>query len=333
MSRSTHTPPFSRRKLQNYFDQWGECGRKLRIATVSKSGVGRSTAINNVLELEGAKAERCATNDEAYATTSEVKIYSKTKNGVKLEMVDTPAIGGLNKSDAWNVLKDLSKETEEKADTLLYFVSLHPSAKIDTGDVENIKLITSAYGRDIWSHTILVLTYANQRRNAEKYRGLIDRYACKFQQALIQGKVFEFEVKSILSENVEKGTIPAVPIGLDPKDPLLFCRNWSAALLLEVFKRARPENMTNLLKMDGHIQPATEIAGCVVAGVAAGTAVGTAAGAPIGVIPALAITIPAGAATGGVIGLTLRGLFQFLRNKYLMRKAERKMMQQTQNSV
>ena len=309
--------------LQAYFDRWRGNSHSPVIVTAGKSGVGKSTMINNVLELEG--DAKCPTGDDADPTTREVKLHFSFKNNVKVTVVDTPGLGGLNSRERRKVLKDLSKVTKEKADILLYCVSLHPAAKIDAADVEIIKLFTSAYGPEIWSHAILVLTYANERtaRNDAKYRELIAGYARNFQQALRTAKVFGIQVRSILSEVVPKEAIPAVPIGFTPNDRLLLCDNWSDALLNEVFKRTNPEVNLKLLELKGILLPAAELTGCVMAGIAAGAAVGTAAGAPVGVLPGMVVGVPAGAAAGGLVGLTLHGLYPLLRNKFLMRKAEK----------
>lgn len=309
--------------LQHYFEQWRGNDHSPIIATAGKSGVGKSTMINNVLELEG--DAKCLTGDDADPTTREVRVHSSLKNNVMVTVVDTPGLGGLNWREKRKVLKDLSKKTREKADILLYCVSLHPAAKIDAADVEIIKMFTSAYGPEIWSHAILVLTYANERtaRNHQKYRELIAGYARNFQQALRAANVFGIQVRSILSEVVPKETIPAVPIGLAPNDHLLLCNNWSDALLNEVFKRANPEVNLKLLELKGIFLPAAELTGCIMAGIAAGAAVGTAAGAPVGVLPGMVVGVPAGAAAGGLVGLTMHGLYPLLRNKFLMRKAEK----------
>ena len=187
-------------------------------------------------------------------------------------------------------------------------------------------MLTTAYGPEIWSRTILALTFANERKNLteEAYRRLIEGYARNFQSALRTANVYDIQVQSILTgEEVPNGTIPAVPIGDDPNIPLVVGDDWSTALLKEVLKRTNHETAVKLLKFRGHLLPAAEVTGCIMAGIAVGTAVGTAAGAPVGVIPGIIAGVPAGAVAGGAIGLGIHRLFPWLRRKYLSRKANK----------
>ena len=190
--------------------------------------------INNFLNLRHEKMS--PTGDDVDPTTTQVKMHeSNYRSRIEIKVHEVPGLGGTKKkSEAVTVLKGVSKETH----ILLYNVSLHPSAKIDRTDVENIKLLTAVYGRQIWSRTVLVLTFANQRssKNEDTYKRLIEGYARNFQHALHTAKIVCKEVKSIFSEDVTAGVIPAVPIGLDPSEPLLLCENWSDVLFHEVLK-------------------------------------------------------------------------------------------------
>ena len=294
------------------------------ITLAGRSGVGKSTMINNFLGLEG--DQKCATGDDADPTTTGVNIYSNTKDYIEIKIVDTPGLGGLKRSEVKKILKTISKTTEETTDILLYCISLHPSGRIGAADAQIINMLTTAYGPEIWSRTILALTFANERKKlTEKaYRRLIEGYARNFQSALRTANIYNIQVRSILTgEAVPNGTIPAVPIGDDPNIPLVVGDDWSTALLKEVLKRTDCETAVKLLKFKGHLLPAAEVGGCIMAGVAVGTAVGTAAGAPVGVIPGIVAGIPAGAVAGGAIGLGIHRLLPWLRNKYLSRKANK----------
>ena len=220
-------------ELQHNLDRWAERNQPLVITAASKPGAGTSTMINHFLDLRHDKMS--PTGDDVDPTTTQVKIHSNYRSHIKIKVHEVPGLGGTKKKrETVTVLKGVSEETH----ILLYNVSLHPSAKIDRTDVENIKLLTAVYGHQIWSRAVLVLTFANQRssKNEDTYKRLIEGYARNFQHALHTAKIVCKEVKSIFSEEVTAGVIPAVPIGLDPSEPLLLCENWSDVLLHEVLK-------------------------------------------------------------------------------------------------
>ena len=294
------------------------------VALAGKSGVGKSTMINNFLGLEG--EQKCATGDDADPTTREVEICSNTKHDTEITIVDTPGLGGLKRREVKKILKNISKSTDETADILLYCISLHPSGRIGAADAEIINTLTKAYGPEIWYRTILALTFANERSKLTEnaYKRLIEGYARNFQSALRTANIFDVQVRSILTgEEVPRGIIPAVPIGDDPKESLVVGEDWTNALLKEVLKRTNHETAIKLLKFRGYLLPATEVGGSMMAGIAVGAAVGTAAGAPVGVIPGIVVGIPAGAVAGGAIGLGIHRLVPWIHRKYLSRKASR----------
>lgn len=323
------------RLIQTWIEQSVESeGRPPVIVTAGKSGVGKSTMINNFLELEG--EEECLTGDEADATTTEVRLCEKRKNGLLLKLVDTPGVGGIKKADTKTVLKQLSTLTEGRADILLYCISLHSSAKPDAGDVEIIKMLNSAFGFEIWKHTILVLTFANLKKSKSKelYETLIEGYATHFQNALRAAKVKKVEVKSVFSKNAEelKGAIPAVPVSEKPHDlELPLGQQWSDMLLAEILNRSEASIALQLLKWKGFLSPGTadttaEVSGSIMAGVAVGAAIGAVGGAPLAV-PGLAAGVPIGAVIGGIVG-GLGGLVPHLRRS----QAEKKRGQNRTNS-
>lgn len=329
ISEPQSAPPASEQKLGARGDGVEQTTQKMNrspiIAVAGKSGVGKSTTINNFLGLEG--EQKCATGDDADPTTREVRICSNVKHGTEVTIVDTPGLGGLKKRETKKILKNISKSTDETADILLYCISLHPSGRIGAADADIINMLTKAYGSEIWSRTILALTFANERSKLtqDAYKRLIEGYARNFQIALRTANIFDVHVRSILAgEDVPNGVIPAVPIGDDPNTPLVIGDDWTNDLLKEVLKRTNRETAIKLLRFRGHLLPATaEVGGSIMAGVAVGAAVGTAAGAPVGVIPGIVVGIPAGAVAGGAIGLGIHRLVPWLQYKYLARKANR----------
>ena len=303
-------------------------GRSLALVVLGKSGVGKSTLINNFLELQD--TNKCEANDGASTTTQKVEKKVKTKQEIEIQIFDTPGLGGVNSSNTRKVLKDISEATEKQADVVLYCVSMHPASHIDTSDVKIIKRITSAFGIELWSHTILCLTFANtcKPENDEVYKSRVESYAQQFQKALRQANVFNVQVQSVFSTRPEKrAIIPVIPVGYDPKKQLPLDQNWSDQLLVEILNQPDAKSIPSLLEIKGILLPAAELGGSITVGTAVGAAIGTAIGLPffgVGVAPGIVV----GAAIGGAVGALLPTATYRVKNKYMSWKTKRKDQQE-----
>jgi energy-coupling factor transporter ATP-binding protein EcfA2 len=300
--------PGLNRALEAWSREAGE--RPLTMVVVGKSGAGKSTLINNFLELE--KDEMCPTGNGASVTTLEVVVKENVKKDVTVRMIDTPGLGGIDEIRAKDVFKDLSKITNHKADVIVYCISSHPSSCIDSTDIDIIRAITSAFGPEIWRHTILALTFAGRPNTSEisssEYQARICNYASAFQDALRKANVRKVLVKSALSEEVPPQSIPAVPIeGAAMENSLNddSCSQWTNTLFTEALKKSNPKAVRTKLKLsDRSSEPVVrmaELGGSVAAGTAVGAAIGTAIGAPflgIGII----VGVTVGAVVGGAVG-------------------------------
>ena len=306
-------------ELNKALDEWTResSGRPLVIVTVGKSGAGKSTLINNFLELE--RDEMCITGDGASTTTRHITMIQKVKQNVIVQVVDTPGLGGVDEIRTVNVFKDLSNLTNQKADILLYCVSIHSSACIDSTDVAIIRAITSAFGPRIWLHTILALTFADvtsHSKSTTDYKARICNHVKIFQKALHRANVHNMSVHPVFSKEMQLGSIPAIPVGCSPSE-LPLGSNWTNQLFMEALKRSNPKRSIPLLEINkpSHIVQLAEFGGSVLAGTAVGAAVGTAIGAPfmgIGIIIGSAV----GAVVGGTIGSVLPTVIKTFHTRY-----------------
>lgn len=298
-------------------------GRPMVLVVLGKSGVGKSTLINNFLELED--KNKCEANDGASTTTREVKMKDNIKQEITIQMVDTPGLGGVDSMNVKRVLRGISDETNKQADAVLYCVSMHPASHIDSSDVKIVKRLTSAFGTNIWRHTILCLTFANNcgPENDEVYKSRIESYAQQFQKVLRQANVFDVQVQSVFSSRPEKGeAIPVIPVGYDPKKQLPLSQNWSDQLLIEILNWSDAKSTPPFLEIKGILVPAAELGGSITIGTAVGGAIGTAIGLPlfgVGAAPGVIVGAAIGAAVGAVIPITTNKV----KNKYLSWKSKR----------
>ena len=298
-------------------------GRPLDLVVVGKSGVGKSTLTNNFLELED--ANKCEANNGASTTTRAVERKEMTRQEITIQMLDTPGLGGVDGSSTRKVLKAMSEGANKQADVVLYCVSMHPASHIDSSDVKIIKQITSAFGTDLWRHTILCLTFANtcKLESDEVYKSRVESYAHQFQKALRQANVFNVQVQSVFSTRPEKrAIIPAIPVGYYPNKQLPLSQNWSDQLLREILNLSDAKSVPSLLDMQGLLLPAAELGGSITIGTAVGVAIGTAIGLPlfgIGAVPGVAV----GGAIGAAVGAFLPTATNRVKNKYLSWKARK----------
>ena len=289
-------------------------GRPLTMVVLGKSGAGKSTLINNFLELE--KDDMCPTGCGASVTTQEVVVKENVKKHVTVRMIDTPGLGGIDEIRAKDVFKDLSKITNHKADIIVYCISIHPSSCIDSTDIDIIRAITSAFGSDIWRHTILALTFAGPSTlnyPGSEYQSRVSNYAMAFQEALRKTGTRRISVKPALSEEVPAQSIPAIPI--EELSLKLSCNDtscWIHDLLFAALKKANPKAAKSLRMISDkpiHAVKVAEFGGSVVAGTAVGAAIGTAIGAPflgIGIIIGATVGAVAGGAVGSIIPLVIK---------------------------
>ena len=302
-------------------EEWSReaAGRPLTIVMVGKSGVGKSTLINNFLELE--KDDMCPTGDGASTTTTKIEMIETEKESMLIRVFDTPGLGGIGEIKMADVFKHLIKRTDRKLDILVYCTSMHPSASIDSADVEIIRAISSAFGPEIWLRTILALTFADSFKDnlSMEYEAHICDYAESFQKALHKAGL-DIAVQSVFSKEAEPCCIPVIPVGSSIVE-LSHISTWRSQLFTEALRKSNPMLMLEIKKSSCKLQ-AAEFGGSVMAGVAVGAAVGTAIGAPfmgIGIIVGPA----AGAVVGGAVGSVIPIILHTIQKRRKCRSAAR----------
>ena len=298
----------------------------LTIVIVGKQGAGKSSFIKKTF---GVADHDCKTGDSARPTTCEAKVYERTEREgtereVTLRIIDSPGLGGVD-NNMKQFKKELSRVTNGVADVLFYCVSMHNGSRIDGTDVSIIKALTAAFGKGIWKHTLLLLTFANTRNvSSDDYKLLVEDYAERFQEILLnRAYIFDTPVKSIFSEpRPDKGSIPAIPVGYDTLNPLPLCSNWSDLLFTEAIVRSDPKVERELLKLKTlDPEEVVEVVGSATAVAAAGAAIGATAGAPL-LAPGVVVGAATGAVVGGTVGIMVPSFLTRLKNMFLLRRSQ-----------
>ena len=324
----------SDQELAETLKKWYEATdrKQITLVTAGRSGAGKSTLIGNMLQLKGDDAPK--SQHHSTSTTTEVKLYKRSVNGIEVRIIDTPGFAATDVSEA-KIINELQAKSGGKADMLLYCISILPDSKIDEQDEKTIKTLKIAFGSDIWEHAILVLTFANyvicNLKEGTTLSDLVNDFATTFQSKLrnIVDLSPPFSVVSIFScdqDEVKRDptTVIALPAGSDPSETLVEGMKWDESIYMEALKKCNPVTIPALLNVRKptpklirqiiqliRITGSATVSGVFVGGTGAtvggfvGAGLGALAGVgAFGMIPGAAV----GADIGTGIGLALAGV-------------------------
>ncbi|KAJ0746592.1 putative small monomeric GTPase [Helianthus annuus] len=127
------------------------------ILVLGKTGVGKSSTINSILNQAKAKT------NAFQPATDHVQEVAGTVNGIKISFVDTPGLLpsspntiGRNRKILHKIKKRIRKSPP---DMVLYFERLD-MINNNYSDLPLLKLITEVFGTGIWFNTMLVMTHS-----------------------------------------------------------------------------------------------------------------------------------------------------------------------------
>ncbi len=223
----------------------------ITVVLAGKREAGKSTLINNILGLSPDDGAEAGMSTEP--VTTEVTVYSKKVDDTELKVVDVPGLGVEAQSDAerHDIMAQLIAKTNEEADILLYCASMNIGCQIDDIDIEILRLLRMVFGKVLFQHCILVITFANKIDTEAAIKGRAEGIAKHFLGALKQAGIPGIEVKAIQSNQDEgyKGIL-SIPAGFEEDDPNL--PQWKQTLQEEIIKKVRDDDDAYPLKIKGY---------------------------------------------------------------------------------
>ena len=303
-----------------FIHQWTQSSDKDKqvvIVTAGKAGVGKSTLINNFLELEGDAAFEARLDPHSVTTT--VDHCDRVINGVQIRLIDMPGLHPVDLEHRVdkkeNIIGDLKGLVDKGVDVVFYCFNL--LNRLENVDLENLDTLTQVFGSEIWNRAIFVFTYTDVvMSNGSSPEELVGKYIEALRNHLVVKRKVNVEIRSnysfpadMCSKDAEIDTfngIVGIPVSKDPAIP----PKWRMTLLLQVIKKCRKENIPAFLKLN-HINwhEVAKTTAIVAAGGLGGAAIGTAVGAGVGALVGGVLTAPIGgvgaiptAAGGAAVG-------------------------------
>ena len=299
--------------LVDEIKKWEGSKRRLVLVTAGRAGMGKSTLLNNLLGLKGEKAAE--SKPGAKSVTKTVDYYEEEVHGITVRIIDTPGLEAkdLSSEEEEEALAKLSVLSDGKVDLMLYCMAL--VGRFEDSDERIVKKLTEAFGKKIWRHAILVLTFGDVvLKQDEGDRDLLEGFTSKFEEVLKKAGVDDVPVKSILSTQnadsefesalakVQQPEIIGIPVGQHTEKP----QDWPLLLFKEIIKKCKIDAIPALLEVQGitphWVAEVLKVAGDVSVGAAGGVArfvTGAVPGLVVGVLGGVVGAV-VGAAFGGV---------------------------------
>lgn len=128
------------------------------ILVLGKTGVGKSSTINSILNQAKAKT------NAFQPSTDRVQEVVGTVNGIKISFIDTPGLLPPSPSTAGRnrkILHKIKKRIGRSPPDMVLYLERLDLLNVGYSDFPLLKLITEVFGSGIWFNTMLVMTHSS----------------------------------------------------------------------------------------------------------------------------------------------------------------------------
>ena len=291
-------------------------GNKISILVLGKTGSGKSSIINAMLE------EKVATTSSSSTPTEHesVEIHQKELDGVTVTMCDTRGFFDTEKREDV-IFQNISSQCKEGFDLIL--ICLKMTDKVDRSIKECLQKISSRFGKELWRRCIFVLTFTNiwleyndicGKSDNEKIGALVGQIDCfkkdvkEYARKIISEEIFD-SIPFVLAGSIKSKQL--VPHDNDDvtgsndteRHVLAATEDWLNELwrVCYIHCKGTKKPLLNKFISKLHLRIMLELGGIGVT-TAGGISIGAGVGGAIGSIVGGPIGLVVGAPIGAVIG-------------------------------
>ena len=273
---------------------------------VGRPRFGKSRALNEIFQMDSFKS-----SISPGSVTCGVISQVIQKDNEKIIAIDTPGLSAVD-LNMDEVIPQMKRAVANVRFVLIYVFAVNKQTEV--GDKLMIEKLHSAFGRNVWQSSIILLTFCDEYEhlgNEKKYKDHLKDVASTLEELLKECKadfkciktVFEIDIDN--NENKD-GEITAIPVGYKHTSKLLPGLQpklkWRDLAFSEIYKKVPKELKSKLSRFVASNAPAVGagvgVLGGALGGLGGAALAGAVLGAPLG---------PVGIAVGGALGAMVGG--------------------------
>ena len=207
--------------------------KNISILVAGKLGVGKSSLVNALVGRPVAVPKGRSIHQD-YA--SEAKQYfCEVVEGIDVRVWDSPGLQDDTDNDDL-YLADILQKTKGEIDLMIYCLKMD-DRRFYPADKEAIKKLTETFGKELWNHAVIALTFANK---VEDPAGVDEQGYFMDELAFWQDAIHSFFTNEL---NIGPGLLqfpPIVPTGYYQQHRSLpNCKDWLTELWVACYNVAR----------------------------------------------------------------------------------------------